>query len=118
MKNASSQFEGVLDRYFEKRLEENPLSATYAGLKSGEGQLGTATPDFEKRQEKKRQAALQALEKISPGGLSNDQQLDRLALHSQLTREAEDFARGRHTLDPSGPDQILSILLQFLPNFF
>ena len=114
MKNASSQFEGVLDRYFEKRLEENPLSATYAGLKSGEGRLGRATPDFEKREEKNRQTALQALEKISPGGLSNDQQLDRLALHSQLMREAEDFARGRHTLDPNGPDQIMSILLHEL----
>ena len=114
MRNASSQFEGILDRYFETRLRENPLSATYAGLKSGEGRLGRATLDFEKRQEKHRHTALQALEKVSPGELSNEQQLDRLALRSQLLREGEDFARGRHTLDPNGPDQVMSILLHEL----
>ena len=69
MTNASSQFEGVLDRYFETRLEENPMEAAYAGLRDGEGRLGRATLPFEQKQEQHRHSALRALEKISPGDL-------------------------------------------------
>ena len=37
----SAKFEGVLDGFFEARLAANPTLAAYAGLKSGEGKLGT-----------------------------------------------------------------------------
>jgi uncharacterized protein (DUF885 family) len=114
MTTASNQFEGLLDRYFETLLEENPLIATYAGLKSGEGRLGSATPEFQKRLERQRQAALRMLENVSPRELSNEQQLDRLALHSLLRRECEDFARGRHALEPDAPQQLLNVLLHEL----
>ena len=114
MTKASSQFEGVLDRYFETRLQENPIQATYAGLRDGEGRLGRLTLEFERKQEQRRQAALRALETISPVDLSNEQQLDRLALRSQLLRESEDFSLGHHALDPGAPDQLMSLLLHEL----
>jgi hypothetical protein len=114
MRNGSSQFEGLLDNYFESVLEESPISATYVGIKSGEGKFGRNTLETETRREKRRQAALRKLESISPRDLTNEQHLDRLALRSQLLRESEDFARGRHTMDPSAPETVLNILLHEL----
>jgi len=114
MANDSTRFEGILDRYFEGVLEENPVYATLAGLKSGEGKLGERTLPFEKRQAERRQKALQALEMVSPRDLSNEQQLDRLALRSLLLKEEEDFARARHAMDPSAPEQLFNILLHEL----
>src|SRR5947209_3789723 len=114
MATDSTRFEGILDRYFEAVLAKNPVYATFAGLKSGEGKLGEASLTFEKRKAERRQKALQGLETISPRALSNEQQLDRLALRSLLLREEEDFARGRHTLDPNAPEQIFGILLREL----
>ncbi|MEK7706448.1 MAG: DUF885 domain-containing protein [Verrucomicrobiota bacterium] len=46
--------------------------------------------------------------------MSNDQHLDRLALRSMLLKECEDFARGRHTLEPDAPQQLLNILFHEL----
>src|SRR5439155_18966900 len=69
---------------------------------------------FEKNQADRRQKALQSLETISPRELSNEQQLDRLALRNLLLREQEDFARARHTLDPNAPEQLFNILLHEL----
>ncbi len=40
--------------------------------------------------------------------------MDRLALRSQLLKECEDYARGRHTLEPNAPEQLLNILLHEL----
>ena len=114
MQNGSAEFEGVLDKFFENVLEENHLHATYAGLKSGEGKFGHNNLEAERRREKRRQAALRKLEQISPRELSNEQHLDRLALRSQLLRECEDFARGRHTMDPGAPETVLNILLHEL----
>jgi uncharacterized protein (DUF885 family) len=114
MKQASKLFEGLLQGYFEWLLAEHPMLATYAGLRSGEGQLGRADPEFLNRRERRRQAALRALEAISPRDLSNEQQLDRLALRSLLLRESEDHARGRHTLQPDAPEQLFSVLLHEL----
>jgi uncharacterized protein (DUF885 family) len=111
---ASSPFEGVLDRFFEQRLEHNPMLAAYSGLRSGEGKLGKATREFVGREEAFRQRALRDLESISPGDLTPEQHLDRLALRSLLLRESNDFARNRPTLDPSAPDQLMSILLHAL----
>jgi uncharacterized protein (DUF885 family) len=111
MQKGSTQFEGLLDNFFEKLLEDNHLQATYAGLKSGEGKFGRNDLDAEQKREKRRQATLKRLEQISPRELSNEQHLDRLALRSQLLRECEDFARGRHTMDPSAPETVLNILL-------
>ena len=110
----SSRFEGLLDRFFEKRLEDSPMLATYTGLRSGEGRLDHATLESAKREEAHRQRALRDLESISPGDLTPEQHLDRLALRSMLLKETHDFARGRHTLDPNGPDQLMSILLHEL----
>jgi uncharacterized protein (DUF885 family) len=114
MANASSQFEGLLDRYFEAELAENPPYAAMAGLKSGEGRLGHATLALEEKREARRVSLLRALDSISPRDLSNEQQLDRLALRSRLLREREDYARGRHALDPNAPEQLLGILLHEL----
>src|SRR5689334_8865518 len=101
MNKTSSQFEGLLSRYFEKLLKDVPtFAAAYAGLRSGEGKLERPTLEFYTKREKERQSALRVLENISPRGLSNEQQLDRLAIRSQLLKECEDFARGRHTLEP------------------
>ena len=110
----NAHFEGVLDRFFEERLEENPMLAAYSGLRSGEGKLGKATVEFARREEASRQSALRELDTISPGDLTAEQHLDRLALRSLLIRESNDFARKRHTLDPNAPDQLMGILLQEL----
>ncbi|MEW6304418.1 MAG: DUF885 domain-containing protein [Verrucomicrobiota bacterium] len=114
MTKDAAQFEGLLDQYFESFLEENPLAATYAGLKSGEGRLGKATVEFEQRQDERRRRTLAALDMISPRALDNEQHLDRLALRSSLLRQCEDFERGRHTMDPGALDQVLNILLHEL----
>ena len=111
---ANSRFEGLLDSFFEQRLERNPMLAAYSGLRSGEGKLGKGTREFVRREEAMRQQALRGLESISPGDLTPEQHLDRLALRSLLLKESSDFARDRHTLDPNAPDQLMSILLHEL----
>lgn len=67
MRTESTHFEGILDGYFERLLDENPVYATFAGLKSGEGKLGEATLAFEKNRAVQRRKALAALEQ----GLGN-----------------------------------------------
>lgn len=114
MTNTARQFEGLLDGYFETALAENPLWATYVGIPDGEGRLGRATAEQESRKERRRQTALRALEQINPRELTAEQQLDRLALQSLLLHESEDFARGRHTLEPNTPEQLFNILLHEL----
>ena len=115
MNRTTSQFEGLLARYFETLLQDNPTFSTIsAGLRDGEGKLGRLTLDFQQKRERERQSALRALEGISPRELSNEQQLDRLALRSLLLKECEDYARGRHALEPNAPDQLLNILLHEL----
>src|SRR6185369_8283922 len=76
--------------------------------------LDHATRDFENRQHKRRLSTLSALENVSPRDLSNEQQLDRLALRSELLRECEEFARGRSGLEPDAPERVLNILLHEL----
>ena len=115
MPTASSQFETLLSGYFEKLLEDVPtFAAAYAGLRSGEGKLGRAGIDFHRNRERARRHALRSLENISPLELTNEQQIDRLALRAQLLKESEDYARGRHTLEPNAPEQLLNILLHEL----
>jgi uncharacterized protein (DUF885 family) len=115
MNKSSAQFEGILSSYFEKLLKDLPVFAvTQAGLRSGEGKLGSWTIDSYQRRERERRRALLALENISPCDLSNDQQLDRLALRSHLLKESEDFARARFALEPSAPEHLLNILLHEL----
>lgn len=111
MHRTHDAFEGLLSRYFEKLLRDEPLTATVvAGISSGEGKLGSSNLRFHQRREKERRAALSALDKQSPRDLSREQQIDRLALTSKLLRECEDYARGRHTLEPNAPEQLLGIL--------
>jgi uncharacterized protein (DUF885 family) len=110
----NKQFEGILDRYFEGVLQDHPTYATVVGLRSGEGKLDRATPEFEARQQKRRLATLRAIEEISPRDLASEQHLDRLALRSSLLRECEDYERGRDALEPDGPAQVLDILLHEL----
>ena len=114
MQKASSQFEGLLGGYFEALLKDNPPYAAYNGINSARGRLGVATLEFEVKQQKRRKRTLARLESLSPRELSNEQQLDRLALRSLLLRECEDFERGRHALDPNGLDQVLNVLLHEL----
>src|SRR5438477_11460469 len=115
MSEAQKKFEGLLSRYFERYLEENPTFATaYAGLREGEGKLEAWSHQFLRRQENERQKTLHALDQISPRDLTSEQHLDRLALRAHLLRESEDFERGRHTLEPDGPSHLLNILLHEL----
>jgi uncharacterized protein (DUF885 family) len=115
MTNTASRFEGLLSRYFETLLEDNPVFCTIsAGLRDGEGKLGQLTNEFQDKRERARQKALRALEGVSPRELAAEQQLDRLALRTLLLRECEDYARGRHALEPNGPDHLLNILLHEL----
>src|ERR1035438_586180 len=105
MNKTASQFEGLLSRYFETLLQDNPTFSTMsAGLRDGEGKLGRLSLVFHRKRERERQSALRALEGISPRELSNEQQLDRLALRSLLLKECEDYARGRHALEPNAPE--------------
>ncbi len=114
MNKTQRQFEGALSRFFERLLEDVPVFAAVTGLRWAEGKLGRLTLDFHRRRERERQTALGALEKISPRELTNEQQLDRLALRSLLLKESEDHARGRHALEPNAPEQLLGILLHEL----
>jgi uncharacterized protein (DUF885 family) len=115
MNRTAKHFEGLLSRFFETLLHDNPTFSTIcAGLRDGEGKLGRVTPDFHNKRERERQAALRALEDVSPRELFGEQQLDRLALRSLLLKECEDYARARHALEPNAPDQLLNILLHEL----
>lgn len=115
MNTAGKQFEAILSRYFERFLEDVPTFATtLAGLRSAEGKLGSLAPEFYEKREKERQRALRSLEGISPRDLTNEQHLDRLALRSLLLRECEDFARGRHHLEPAAPEVFLNTVLHEL----
>lgn len=114
MKNASRDFEGILDGHFESLLASQPVLATYAGLKDGEGKLGRTGLPEEIRQQRHRIRTLKALDSVNPRDLSGEQHLDRLALRSQLMRECEDHARGRHRMDPSAVDTLLNLFLHEL----
>jgi uncharacterized protein (DUF885 family) len=114
MRKAFSQFEGILDRYFEALLADNPVFAAVAGVRSARGQLFRSGVATENKQQKRRLQALARLESLSPRELSREQQLDRLAFRSLLVREGEDFERKRYTLDPNALDHILGILLHEL----
>jgi uncharacterized protein (DUF885 family) len=115
MNRTVTQFEGLLARFFETLLHDNPTLATIAaGLRDGEGKLGSLTLDYQNKRERERQSTLRALEGVSPRELSPEQQLDRLALRSLLLKESEDYARARHALEPIAPDQLLNILLHEL----
>ncbi len=103
-------FEGILDRYFETALADNPVWANHVGLHAGEGRLGRATLAHLQRQEKRRRRTLGALDTINPRELSNEQHLDRLALRAMLNKECEDFARTRHELEPGALDTVLNLL--------
>ena len=108
-------FEGLLSRYFEGLLEAEPVFAVVSGgLRSGEGKLGAWSPEFHERREKNRQSVLAALDRLSPRDLTNEQHLDRLALHSKLLKECEDHARRRTALEPNAPEQVLGILFHEL----
>ena len=104
-------FEGILDEYFEGVLADNPMMANELGRREGEGELGKIGAAFEKKQERRRQKTLAALEGLAVNELHAEQHLDRLALRSQLIGECEDFARNKHTLEPDGVDAVFGILL-------
>lgn len=114
MRNTSTQFEGLLDRYFWAELEDQPMWATFVGLKDGEGKLGRADKEFVNRRHRRRLGALAALDRINPRELSHEQQLDRLALRSLLGRECEHYARRRHALEPNATELVLQMLLHEL----
>ena len=110
----NKQFEGILDRYFEATLEDHPVLANFTGLRRGEGKLDKATPDFERKQHQRRLVTLAQLDGVSPRELSNEQQLDRLALRGMLLRECEDHDRRRASLEPDAPERLMNVLLHEL----
>lgn len=114
MNNTAARFEGLLDRYFESLLLDVPAYAAIQGVRTAEGRLGELSPAFIARRERARQRALRGLDRLSPHGLTNEQQLDRLALRSLLLKECEDHVRGRHGLEPNAPEQLLGILFHEL----
>ena len=114
MPNHSKDFEQLLNGYFNNFYADHPADATYVGLSSGEGRLNNVTLPALRRQNRRRQSALSNLDTIAPSALSNEQNLDRLAFRTRLLREYEDFERGRHTLDPSGIDEVFGFLLREL----
>ena len=114
MQHESKTFDRFLNRYFNARIKANPVEATMAGLRSGEGRLGDASTAHFNQQEKRRREAVRNLDSFSPSSLSNEQRLDALALRSMLTRESEDHAWGRHQKDPDALDAVLNILLHEL----
>ena len=115
MKTSGSAFEGLLGRYFEQLLADNPVFATMlAGLREAEGKLGSASARFHEKRERARQRVLRDLEAVSPHELASEQHLDRLALRSLVLRETEDHARGRHAIEPNAPEQVLNILVHEL----
>lgn len=114
MEKTAVRFEGLLDRYFKQWLRDAPMFAAVMGIRSAEGNLGELNSRSLLHRESARQSALRELETISPRALSNDQNLDRLALRSMLLHECEDFARARQALEPNAPEQLLNILFHEL----
>jgi uncharacterized protein (DUF885 family) len=115
MDKAKSRFEGLLGHYFDGLMKADPVFAVVtAGVSSGEGKLGSLGSEFHASREKQRQLTLARLDEISPRDLSNEQQIDRLALRSKLLRESEDYERGRHQLEPNAPDHVLGVLFHEL----
>ena len=112
MSSVPKAFEKLLNDYFNQFFTSHPADATYLGLTSGEGQFNRATLPALRRQHRLRQAALAKLDTIAPSALSNEQNLDRLAFRARLLRECEDFERGRHTLNPSGLDEVFEFLMR------
>ncbi len=110
MNATQRSFETLLDRHFESALADNPVWANYVGLREGEGKLGRATLAHLQRQEKRRRQTLAALDALNPRELSNEQHLDRLAMRAMLNKECEDFARGKHELEPGALDIVLNLL--------
>ena len=108
------QFEGILDRYFKEVLADHPVMANELGLRAGEGKLGNVGLGFERSQQKRRHRVLVELDRLAVNELSGEQHLDRLALRAQLLAECEDFARGKHALEPDGVDIVFGILLHEL----
>jgi hypothetical protein len=63
MNKTGREFEGILERYFERLLEDVPTYATVAaGLYRREGKLGSMGADFHAERQRQRQAAFRALE--------------------------------------------------------
>ena len=111
MDKANGKFEDLLSSYFEGLIHDDPIFATItAGVTSGEGKLGSVGRRFHADRQRKRRLALAALDEQSPRELSNEQQIDRLALRSRLHRECEDYARGRHLMEPNAPELFFSSL--------
>lgn len=114
MTNMSRRFEGLLSRYFEGELADDPVAANMAGLREGEGKLGRAHLRHEKKKQRRRFKALRELDSLCMRDLSGQQHLDRLALHSYLLHGAEDFERGRHSMDPDAIEHVLDVLFHEL----
>lgn len=114
MSSTANKFEGLLTRHFEAELADDPVAANMAGLRAGEGKLGTATQAHEERQQRRRLRTLRELDALGMRELSREQHLDRLALRSHLLGGCEDFDRRRHTLDPDAIDQVLNVLFHEL----
>ncbi len=114
MSTTSHRFEGILTRHFERELAADPVAANFAGLRAGEGKLGSANLRDETAGHRRRLNTLRALDAVCMRELSREQHLDRLALRTDLLQGAEDFNRGRHALDPDAIDDVLNVLFHEL----
>lgn len=115
MQNSTSrQFEGLLTRHFEGELADDPVAASMAGLREGEGRLGNAGAHHEAKQQRRRLRTLRALDNCCLRELGGEQHLDRLALRCYLLHGAEDFERGRSQLEPDAIDHVLNVLFHEL----
>lgn len=114
MSITSKKFEGLLTRHFEAELAADPVAANFAGLRAGEGRLGHSNRPHEEAGQRRRLKTLRALDQVCMRELTREQHLDRLALRSHLLHGAEDFDRGRHTLDPDAIDHILNVIFHEL----
>lgn len=112
--SASPQFEGLLDRHFETELAGDPVAANFAGLPEGEGKLGRCSKDSLKRELRRHLATLAELDAVSPADLTPDQQLDRLALRSELARSVADHQRGLPAMRPDAIEHVLDVLFHEL----
>lgn len=109
-----TRFEGILDRHFEGWLEDNPVDAAYAGLRSGEGRLGRQNRRAVEREHERALGTLRELDTVNPRELRPEQHLDRLALRARLVRQLEDDARGVKRLNPDAPEAVMNLLLHEL----
>lgn len=81
----------LISEYWQNRLQENPLSATYAGVNTYNDKLQDITPEGYARRTEKAERYLARLQDIDRGSLTAADQLNALLLE-QILSDAVDLA--------------------------